>query len=66
MALKEDKTTKRNDLARITARIHGVSTRYVQMILSGDRDNERIFETYMTLKEGKSKLIKAVEKAVKL
>ena len=34
-----------------TARLHGVTTDYVRKILRGDRHNEDIFGTYMTLME---------------
>lgn len=56
----------RNDLATITARITGFSADYVRKVIKGERNNERIFECYMNLKEGKSNLIKEIERIVKL
>lgn len=56
----------RDDLTTITASICGVSADYVRKVIRGDRNNDRVFDTYMYLRDGKNNLVKAVEKAVKL
>ncbi len=72
-----DKTTTRSseNATRVkrTAEIHKVSTRYVQLVIIGDRIDEPVLATYMQLQEleaaavdiaRKTALIKSVEKAV--
>jgi len=66
MALKHTDKPAKDDLATITARICGVSDNYVRKVIRGDRNNDRVFDTYMYLRDGKNNLVKAVEKAVKL
>lgn len=65
MMNKQGKRARRDDLATITARIHGVTDGYVRRVIKGERTNERIFETYMSLKEGKTNLIHTIEKTVR-
>lgn len=56
----------RDDTARIVARIHGVSVRYVQLVREGKRDNDDILATLVDYQLGKSKLIKHLEELVPL
>jgi hypothetical protein len=57
---------KRRDAATLTARIHGVSDNYVRKVLRGERENEEIFSTYMTIIEQDNLLLQAVRRAVPL
>lgn len=66
MACNTDNKPVRDDIATITAKLMGVSAGYVRKVVRGDRTNERVFECYMNLREGKNKLIKEVERIVKL
>lgn len=66
MALTQGDKPVRDDLATITAGICGVCADYVRKVIRGDRNNDRVFDTYMYLRDGKNNLVKAVEKAVKL
>ena len=63
------KTAAKRDAANAsavidTARICGVSKRYVRFILTGERQNDEVFLTYCLISKGYSKLLNAVEKAV--
>jgi hypothetical protein len=62
------KTTRkvklRDDTARIVARIHGVSTSYVQKVRNGERDNEEILATLVEYTQGKHELIQALERTI--
>lgn len=58
--------TRRRDVATLVARIHGVSVRYVHYVINGERDNEKIMETYMEIIEQDNKLLEAVRRAVPL
>lgn len=53
-----------DDTASLVAEMHGVSKRYVNMVIEGVRINENILTSYMQIKEGKTILIDAVKKAV--
>lgn len=57
---------KRRDTATLVAAIHGVSVRYVRYVINGERQNEKIMETYMEILEQDNKLLEAVRKAVPL
>lgn len=62
---KTRSTVKVNDdTAFLVAEMHGVSKRYVNMVIEGTRVNESILTSYMQIKEGKTILIEAVKKAV--
>lgn len=47
-----------------TAQVVGVSQRYVQMVLKGDRENDKIVEVAMAITEGKNLLLDEVKKLV--
>lgn len=47
-----------------TANKHGVSDRHVRLVINGERKNEEIIGTYMTLAEGAHQLVEAVKKLV--
>ncbi len=51
-------------LVKKTADIHGVSTRFVYMVLNGERGNDEVFTTYMNLHEGVNDLVEAVKQMV--
>jgi hypothetical protein len=42
---------------------HGVSTRYVYMVLAGSRDNEQILSDYLAVHESTNLLLAAVKNA---
>lgn len=50
--------------AKMTAEAVGVSPRYVKMVLSAERKNQQVLETYMRIMEGHNILLEAVKKAV--
>ncbi|SEW02286.1 hypothetical protein SAMN05428988_1348 [Chitinophaga sp. YR573] len=43
---------------------HGVSTRYVYMVLAGERDNEPILSDYLAVYQSTNLLLAAVKNAV--
>lgn len=47
-----------------TARLYKVSTRYVYMVINGDRVNDDIFASYMDILQGSNKLLEEVKKLV--
>lgn len=51
-------------LAQKTARIARVSTRYVRMVINGDRENQQVMSVYMQLLEGENKLLAQVKELV--
>jgi hypothetical protein len=55
---------KRSSISRIVADIHGVSTRYVNMIRNGERENEEIMATLVEYRQAHRKLIENLEKLV--
>lgn len=59
-------TVKRRDVARLVAEVHGVSPRYVRMVMNAERENEAIIETYMQIVEQDNALLQAVREAVPL
>lgn len=57
---------KRRDVASLVAQIHGVTPRYVRMVMNGERENEAIVETYMEIVEQDNLLLENIRKAVPL
>lgn len=57
MQVDKDNNTKRNDLASITAAITGYSYDYVRRVIKGERNNEIVFDTYMSVREGRDSMI---------
>lgn len=51
-------------LVKETADLLGRKSNYIYKVLRGDRVNEQVMATYMTLLEGKSKLLQEVEKLI--
>lgn len=43
---------------------HGVSARYVYMVLSGERENEQILSDYLAIYQSTNLLLEAVKKAI--
>lgn len=68
MAKNIEKTRERDaDRAAIVHKVAstlGVSVRYVYMVISGERENDEIFATYMYLLEGQNALLEEVKKMV--
>jgi len=68
MTKKADKTmfkdSERTFLVKKVAEMHKVSTRYVYYVLSGDREDDDIFKSYMDLKEGNNSLVESVKKLI--
>lgn len=58
------KARKRDDVAQVVAKIHGVSPRYVNMVRDGERENEEILATAVEYTIGKNQLIKTLERLV--
>jgi hypothetical protein len=60
-----DKRAKRESwrasLVQKTAKTTGFSTRYVRMVINGDRENQTVMGIYMTLQEGENTLLKNVK-----
>lgn len=55
---------KPEEIVQLLADKHGVTKRYVQMVIQGDRKNEEILADYLTYKESHNLLLAAVLKAV--
>jgi hypothetical protein len=55
---------KPEEVVQVLADKHGVSKRHVQLVISGDRNNQEILEDYLTYKESHNLLLQAVLKAV--
>lgn len=64
MEYPNESTIIRKDVARLVAQVHGVSPRYVRMVISGDRQNEAILETYMEIVEQDNILLQKVSTAI--
>lgn len=47
-----------------TATTMGVSQRYVQMVLNGERENSEVMEVFMEISEGEDALLAEVKKLV--
>jgi len=62
--LKRGRDTKRAVLVKNTAELMGVSQRYVNMVLAGERDNDCIIACYMELLERQNRLIEEVRKLI--
>lgn len=62
--LPNETRTEKAALIAKTAEMTGVSKRYVRYVLAGERENETVFSTYMTLLEEFSKLPDAVRALV--
>lgn len=60
------KRKKRSETATIIASISPFSRRYIQMVMNGDRDNEKILTAAILYEQEKSKLIKKVKQLVPL
>lgn len=66
MEKKAIRDTVRAARIKRTAEIVGVSERYVQLVLNGDRQNDDVLLVYMEMAEGENKLIQEVKKLVPL
>jgi len=47
-----------------TAEVTGVSPRFVNMVMNGERDNEVVVSVFMELQEGRNLLLQSVKKLV--
>ncbi len=47
-----------------TAKLAGVSKRYVRLVINGERNNNNVMRIYMELQEGEDLLVKAVKELV--
>lgn len=54
----------RDEAASVVASIFNLSPRAVRMVINGDTTNENVLEAVITYREGKTKLIKEIEKLV--
>jgi hypothetical protein len=55
---------KRSETARLVAQLHGVTPRYVRMVINGERENEEITQTYIDYEQKRNKLIQHLQKLV--
>lgn len=46
------------------AEMHGVTKRQVYRVINGERDNDKVMASYMTLLENKNELLNSVRKIV--
>jgi len=53
-----------HEIACIVARIHGVTPRYVRMVVNGERNNDDIMHSYIEYQKGKRKLIEELAMCV--
>jgi hypothetical protein len=60
------KYKKRDDVAATVAKIKGLSYRYVQMVRDGEREDEEVMAMLVEYTQGKTALIKSLEKIVKI
>ncbi|RTL47227.1 MAG: hypothetical protein EKK39_14755 [Sphingobacteriales bacterium] len=58
--VKRGRDVKRAALVKKTAELMGVSQRYVNMVLAGERDSDCIISCYMELLEGENLLLEKV------
>lgn len=63
-SIQQPKGKKNREVASIVAGIHGVSSRYVRMVMNGDEDNEKVFSTVMQYLEGKNLLIETIKETI--
>jgi len=56
--------TQKAFFVKKVAEMHNVSTSFVYKILSGDRENDEIFMTYMDLQEGTNSLLEQVKRMI--
>lgn len=61
---QEINSKRRKETASVIADIARVSPAYVRMVMNGDKNNDQILTATVMYEQGKSKLIKAIEKAV--
>jgi len=61
MRKSSKRNTKRAATVLETAEIIGLSTRQVQRVMSGDRQNENVVTVFMELKERKEALIEELK-----
>jgi hypothetical protein len=52
------------EVVRILADKHGVTERFVQMVISGEKNNEEILTDYLFYKQEHNLLLQEVKKAV--
>ena len=64
MEKKIKRDTEHAALVKKTADITGLSLNYVRKVIRMDRENDRVMNVYMTLKEGENELKAAVRKLV--
>lgn len=58
------KDKKRDDVATIVAKIHGVSPSYVRMVRNGVRKNDEILATLIDFRQSQKKLIEHLQKLI--
>ena len=64
MQNQTERDVRRAATIKETAEVIGVSTRHVQRVLSGDRENDKVIMVFMELTEKKSELLEEVKKLV--
>ena len=62
--IQKPKRKKPEEIVSILADKYGCSTRYVQLVISGERTNEEIFNDYMKYKEEHNLLLKSVKQVM--
>ena len=61
---QRNRRKKRSETATIIASISPFSTRYVQMVMNGDRENDQILMATILYEQEKNKLIRRVKELV--
>lgn len=63
-AQQRNRRKKRSETATVIASISPFSTRYVQMVMNGDRENDQILMATILYEQEKNKLIRKVKDLV--
>jgi len=64
MSKTANRVKMRDDVARIVAKMHGVTPQYVRMVRRGERENDDIMASLVDFQVAKNKLIRHLEKLV--
>jgi hypothetical protein len=63
-AQQRNRRKKRSETATVIASISPFSTRYVQMVMNGDRENDQILMATILYEQEKTKLIRKVKELI--
>jgi len=63
-AQQRNRRKKRSETATVIASISPFSTRYVQMVMNGDRENDQLLMATILYEQEKNKLIRKIKELV--